>query len=263
MPVLAVMREHSDYVLLLFLRVSGILIGSPVFGRKNVPSLSKIGFCAVLTLVFMAGSPAPREYPVYGHLLEYVLLCLRELLFGAAMGFVLTAMFSISMTAGSMIDYQIGFNMASIYDAQSNMLSPLSGSLLNLMLLVMFFSVDGHLKLINILYRTVEAVPVGTAVAAPGIVWAAAEVMSKSFVLSVMVAMPVLAAGMMLEVALGATIKTVPQMNMFVVGIPLKIIIGLVVLALTLTVFADVSNAVFTKAFDYIGMMFEYLGSAQ
>ncbi len=262
MDGLSVLGGHLDYVFLLFLRVSALLIGSPVFGRGNVPRPSKIGFCAVLTLVFIMAAPAPAVYPVYGHLLEYVLLCLRELFFGLAMGFVLTAMFSLALTAGSMMDYQIGFNMASIYDPQNNMQAPLTGSLLNLMLLVLFFSTDGHLRLIEIMYRTLEAVPVGTALPAPGIMWAAVEVAGKSFLLAVMIAMPLVAAGTMLEIALGAAIRTVPQLNMFVVGIPMKIIIGLFVLLLSLGVFADFSKVIFSRAFDYLGLMFDQLGSA-
>lgn len=262
MPELALVSAHPDYVLLLFLRVGGILMGSPVFGRKNVPNVSKIGFCAVLTLLFLLSAPAPEVYPAYGGVMEYVLLCLRELLFGAAMGFVLTAMFGVALTAGSIIDYQIGYSMASVYDAQSNAQAPLSGSLLNLMLLLLFFSMDGHLRLIEILGRTLGAVPVGRAAAAPEILWVAAEVVSKSFLLSLMVAMPVLAAGLMMETALGAMIRTVPQMNMFVVGIPLKIVVGLLVLALTLTVFADFSKVIFTQAFTYVGRMFDCLGGA-
>lgn len=263
MPVLDIFRTHFDYALLLFLRVSGLLVGSPIFGRKNVPNMSKIGFCVVLTLIFMTGTPAPQTFPVFGSLPEYVLLCLRELLFGAAMGFVLTCMFNLTLTAGSIMDYQIGFNMAGIYDLQNNTQSPLSGSLLNLMLLLIFFSVNGHLKLIEVLYRTLEAVPVGTAAAAPEILWVAAEVVSKSFILSVMVAMPVLAAGLLLEIALGVTVRTVPQLNMFVVGIPIKIIVGVLMLALTLTVFADFSKVILNKSFDYIGAMFSCLEGAQ
>lgn len=250
---------HLDYVFLLFLRVSGILISSPIFGRNNIPNMYKIGFCAVITGVFILGIPAPEIYPVFGNLLEYILACIQELLFGAVMGFVLTAMFNITLTAGSIVDTQIGFSMASIYDPQNNSQAPLSGSLLNLMLLIIFFGVDGHLKLIEVLYRTVETVPIGTAMAAPDIMWVSAEVMSRSFVLAVMVAMPVLGAGLMIEVALGAIIKTVPQMNMFVVGIPVKVIIGLLVLGLTLTVFADFSKGIFNEAFNYIGIMFDNL----
>ncbi len=259
MKELSVLSAHLDYVFLVFIRVSGMLMGSPVFGRKNVPSAAKIGFCAVLTAVFILCMPEPAAYPAYRTLLEYAVICLTELLFGVAMGFVLTVMFSIAMTAGSLIDYQTGFSMASIYDAQSNAQAPLSGSLLNIMLLLSFFLMDGHLRLIEILYGTFEAIPAGTAMAAPGIVRAAAEVMSRAFVIAVMMALPVLAAGFMTEVALGIMIRTVPQMNMFVVGIPLKIIIGLLAAILTLAVFADCTRGIFTTAFDYIGVMFNDL----
>jgi flagellar biosynthetic protein FliR len=262
MTDLALISEHLDYVFLLFIRVSGILLSSPIFGRKTMPNLAKIGFCGVLTVVFLASVPAPQTYPVYGTLLAYVLICLRELLFGAAMGFVLTTMFNVAMTAGSMIDYQIGFSMANIYDPENNAQTPLTGNFLNIMLLITFFLMDGHLKLIEVLYRTLTVVPVGTAMAAPDILWAAAEVMSRAFIISVMVAMPVMAAGIMTEVALGVMIKTVPQMNMFVVGIPLKIIIGLIAMLLTLTAFADSTKGLFTEAFNYIGVMFDFITGA-
>ncbi|MPM35487.1 hypothetical protein SDC9_82080 [bioreactor metagenome] len=223
--------------------------------------MQKIGFCAVLTLVFLTAAGVPAVYPQHRHLLEYIFLCLKELLFGVAMGYVLNTMFAVALTAGSLVDYQIGYSMANVYDAQNNIQAPITGSLFNMLLLLLFFAVDGHLRLIEILYRTIELVPVGQVILAPEIVWAAAEVMSKSFVLAVMAAMPVLASGLLLEVAMGATIRTVPQMNMFVVGIPLKLIVGLLMFALTLTVFADFSKLVFTKAFEYIDLFFLYLGS--
>ncbi len=259
MSSLTAVSEHIDYVFLLFIRVSGLLISSPVFGRKNVPHIYKIGFCLILTIVFVMILPEPASYPVYRHLFEYALVCLKELLFGVAMGFVLTTMFNVIMTAGAIMDYQIGYSMASIYDPQDNTQTPVTGSLFNIMLLISFFLMDGHLKLIEILYRTVKEVPVGAVVAAPDIMWAAVETMSTAFVLSVMVAMPVLAAGIVLEIALGTLIKTVPQMNMFVVGIPVKIIVGLIMLIFSVTIFADFSKGIFAKAFDYIEIMFSFL----
>jgi flagellar biosynthetic protein FliR len=259
MEQLAVMRDHLEYVFLLFIRISGLLISSPIFGRKNVPNAAKIGFCGVLTLVFMTGIPAPETYPVFDSLPQYTLICIRELLFGVAMGFVLTAVFNLTMTAGAIMDYQIGYSMASMYDYQNNTQTPITGNLLNILMLLLFFAYDGHLKLIEVLYRTCEAVPVGTAVAAPNIVWAATEVMASTFVMSVMVAMPVIAAGLMIEFALGAIIRTVPQMNMFVVGIPVKIIVGLTVLILTLVIFTDFTKEIFDRAFYFIGIMFDNL----
>ena len=258
LPALAVMRDHLDYVFLLFVRVSGLLITSPIFGRKNVPNVAKIGFCAVLTVVFMASLPQPAAYPVYT-ILEYALVLIRELVFGVAMGFILTAMFNLTFTAGALMDYQIGYSMASIYDAQNNTQTPISGSIFNLMMLLLFLMYDGHLKLIEVIRKTITAIPIGTAMAPPDILWVAAEVMTKSFILSIMVAMPVLAAGMLIEIALGAIIKTVPQMNMFVVGIPIKIIVGLSVMLLTFSFFANFTKDIFTMTFNYVGTMFDQL----
>lgn len=258
-PQLAALRDHLDYVFLMFIRISGLLISSPIFGRKNVPNIAKIGFCAVLTVVFISGLPEPAVYPVFDTLPSYVLTVIRELAFGVAMGFILTAVFSVTMTAGAIMDYQIGYSMASIYDYQNNTQTPITGSLFNILMLVLFLMYDGHLKLIEVIYRTVTAIPIGTAMAPPDILTVAAEVMTKSFILSVMVAMPVLAAGIMMEIALGAIIKTVPQMNMFVVGIPLKIIIGLIVMLMTFSLFANFTKDIFNMMFNYVGTMFDQL----
>jgi flagellar biosynthetic protein FliR len=262
LPQLAVIGDHLDYIFLLFIRISGLLISSPIFGRKNIPNIAKIGFCAVLTVVFMSGIPEPAAYPVYNSLPIYALAVIGELAFGVAMGFVLTAIFSLTMTAGAIMDYQIGYSMASIYDFQNNTQTPITGSLFNILMLILFLMYDGHLKLVEVIYRTIEAIPIGTAMAPPDILMVAAEVMTKSFVLSVMVAMPVLAAGIMIEIALGAVIKTVPQMNMFVVGIPLKIIVGLFVLLMTFSLFANFTKDIFNIMFNYVGAMFDRLAGA-
>jgi flagellar biosynthetic protein FliR len=202
---------------------------------------------------------APATYPVFNSVPKYALVIIRELGFGVAMGFVLTAMFNLTFTAGALMDYQIGYSMASLYDTQNNTQTPISGSLFNIMMLILFLMVDGHLKLIEIIHRTIQAVPIGTAMAPPTILWVAVEVMTKSFVLSVMVAMPVLAAGMLIEIGMGAVVKTVPQLNMFVVGIPLKIIIGLIVMLMTFSVFANFTRDIFDTIFKYIGVMFDQL----
>lgn len=109
------------------------------------------------------------------------------------------------------------------------------------------------------MYKTFEKVPVGAATAPKEILLCAAETMSSSFVLAVMVAMPVIAAGMIVEVAMGIIIRTVPQMNMFVVGIPLRLLIGILMLMLCIASFVGFTKTIYSKAFDYVGDMFNYL----
>lgn len=261
MELLNQFSSHPDYVFLLFLRVSGLLISSPIFGRKNVPRIAKVGFCMVISAVFLLALPAPKTYPAWTDVITYMLMCVRELLFGIAMGFVMSTMFDLVLTGGSMIDTQIGFSMMSLYDTQSNSQAPITGTLFQLLETVLFFGMDGHLRIIDVLYATVERVPVGKAMLTTDIAWVAAKVMSASFVLSLMMAMPVIAAGIMLDLALGAIIRTVPQMNMFVVGIPLKIVVGLLVLAGTFPLFMDLSREITAQMFSLINQAFACIGS--
>ena len=248
-------------MLLLFLRTSGILIGSPVFGRKFVPNLEKIGFCAILSFVFLGSLKEPAQYTSYDNLAQYVFICISELAFGAAMGFVLTTMFDLTLTAGGIMDYQIGFTMAGMYDTTAAAQSSLTGSLINFMLLLSFFMTNGHLKLIEILYNSINLIPIGSAHVSTAVLSVAIEVVSKSFVLAIIVSLHVIAAGIMMEIALGVVVRTVPQLNMFVVGIPIKIILGLSVMMLSMTVFYNFTTVIFDNSFTYIGQMFDSMRS--
>jgi flagellar biosynthetic protein FliR len=257
--IISAFAYHYDYLLLLFLRVSGLILPSPIFGRRNLPNRVKIVFCVILTYLFMAGTPIVGNL-AYGTLPEYVLLCIKELMFGLSLGFVTTIFFNLVYSAGQMIDMQIGFGIVSVYDIQNSSQVPVIGNLLNILLLIVFFSVNGHLKLVSILYATVEKVPVGHVQLSPDLVLAILEAFSLSFVLAVMVAMPIIASGMILEVVMGVLIRSVPQMNMFVIGIPLKIAVGLVVLMASIPVFVGFTDQIFSDMFRAVGRVFDTIG---
>lgn len=248
-----------DYFLLLMLRISALIFTSPIFGRRNIPSLIKIGFCLLLTYILYAAYPpkAPLEYG--GDVLVFAFMCVKELAFGLIMGFVTTAFFNLVFTSGQIIDMQMGFGMAGVMDAQNEIQVPMVGNLLNIILLIAFFGVNGHQQLIRILAATVEQIPLGHVVISPNIAFAATEVFALSFLLAVNVAMPVIAAALLGQAAMGILLRTVPQMNVFVVGIPLQIIIGLVILMVMIPVFVAFSGTIFTNMFSGIEQLFSGL----
>ncbi len=258
--IASLITENFEYTLLLFIRASGLILPSPIFGRKTVPSPIKIAFTCFFTLILLFAFPAPEGGIVYGKTLEYIVICIKELIFGLAMGFITTIFFNLVYSAGQIIDMQIGFGIVSVFDIQNNSQVPLVGNLLNIVLLVVFFGVNGHLRLIEIFCKTFEMIPVGHVFISASLATAMLEVFSLSFILAIMVAMPVLAAGLVLEVALGVLIRSAPQMNMFVIGIPVKLIIGLLVLAVSLPAFVGFSNTIFTEMFKSIGQVFETFG---
>ena len=245
---------NLDYFILIFLRVTALIVSSPVFGRRNLPNTLKICFCILLTyVIFTAYTNVPQIK--YNGILEYALLCIKEMLFGLVLGYITTLFFSIAQTAGYVIDMQMGFGMVNVFDVQSNISVPLTGNFLNIILLVTFFGVNGHLQLIRILHTTFRQIPAGAVALDPNIAMTALEVFVLAFVLAINVAMPIIASGLLGEVIMGFIIRTVPQMNVFVVGIPLKIILGFMVLLLVLPVYVSFSDTIFREMFNAIEKM--------
>ena len=248
--------NNSDYFILLMFRVGGLVFSSPIFGRVNVPALAKLGLVAAIGYLFYTVFPQTVEIQ-YTTLIGFLLICALELLLGIALAYVTNIFFSLTaFTAGQLIDMQIGYGIVNVYDIQNNTQVPMMGNVLNLMLLLVFFAVNGPLRLIEIIYFTMERMPVGTLVLSPQIGYVAAEVFMRAFLLGVMMALPILASGLTLEIAFGTLMRAVPQIHMFVVGIPLKMIIGLLVFAVTIPVFVGFSNRIFDELFIGVENMF-------
>ena len=247
---------HADYFILLLFRVGGLVVASPIFGRVNIPNIAKIGL--VTSLSYLLFTIFPQTVAIqYSTLLGFILLCAGELLLGMALAFVTNVFFSLTaFTAGQIIDMQIGFGIVNVYDIQNNTQVPMMGNVLNIMLLLLFFIINGHTRLIEMIYLTVERMPVGTLVFSATIGITALEIFARAFLLGVMMALPILASGLTLEFAFGMMMRAVPQIHMFIVGIPLKMLVGLIVFAVTLPVFGGYSERIFTELFNGIERMF-------
>lgn len=237
-----------DYMLLLFLRVSGLTLSSPIFGRQNIPAAAKISYSLALAYFFFTIAPDPAPLS-YGGVLAYALLCFKELLIGLVMGYVLTLFFSVAFTAGQLVDMQMGFGMANVFDEQSNVSVPMLGNLFNVMMLLCFVATGGFERLLALLDLTLRRIPVGMVALNPGIAWVVAELFCNAFVLGVRMALPVVVSGLLGEAVMGMLVRTVPQMNVFVIGLPLKVLLGLVVLLAVLPIYTAMTNAVFDGMF--------------
>jgi len=246
----------ADYFLLLVLRVGGLVISSPIFGRVNIPQIAKIGL--VLALSFLLHTIFPQTVVLqYNTLFGFMLLCAGELLLGMALAYVVNVFFSLTaFTAGQLIDMQIGFGIVNVFDAQNNTQVPMMGNVLNIMFILMFYVVNGHLILIDMITLTIERMPIGTLVFSPQIGYTALELFTRSFMLGVMMALPIIASGLTLELAFGMMMRAVPQLHMFVVGIPLKMLVGISIFIITLPVYVHFSERVFTELFKGLEMMF-------
>lgn len=253
--------SNLDYFILVLFRVGGLVFTSPIFGRKSVPSMVKIGFSAALAYLFFVEIPATGIIS-YNSLLAFALVCISELLIGIALAFVTNTFFAVNYIAGQLIDMQIGFGLVNVYDPQNNTQIPMMGNLLNLIMLIVFFVVDGHHRLIQIVYITIEKIPIGNLLFSPNIGLAALEVFSMSFLLGIMVALPIIASALVMEIAFGALIRTVPQINMFVIGIPVKLFIGMVIMIFLIPLYVNFTDKIFAEMFSGIEEMFSTFAAA-
>lgn len=220
--------EHFILFSLVFMRMSGLILMNPIFGRKNIPSIVKSGLVMVLTFAiysFSEGTAIEITSPIM-----YAFVLLKEFAAGYILGFVME-LFTFAITfAGGIIDYQMGMSMATIYDPQTNSQIPLSGQIFTIYYMLLFFAVDGHLALMKILITSSQVVPYGEMVFTTGMAQAMLDMFSQCVVLGVKFAFPIIAVEFLTEVGVGILMKVIPQINVFVVNIQAKILIGLLML---------------------------------
>ena len=222
---------------LILSRMSGFVLFNPIFGRQNVPGIVKSGLVLLLSItVFPVTTYRPA---VPESILELGVLLLLELAMGYLLGMVINLFFYIPLMAGSIIDMQMGLSMASTYDPSSGIQTTATSNVLNTLMSLLFFVANGHQTLIRIFVTSGRAVPYGAVALGEDLYGAVLEIFIDCTILGIKLAMPILAAELMGQVGMGILMKVIPQINVFVINIDLKLIIGLVLVMLLLVPFSQ------------------------
>ncbi len=242
----------SNYLLFLMVltRMMGMVLFNPVFARRQVPTQIKIGLAFFITVIVT--NVIPYKVLRFAGIADFMFAALKELLIGFAVGFIFQMFMSVILTAGEMIDLQIGVGMSKVYDPQSNVSMPVSGSIFNLLFILIFFSSNGHLTFVRIMALSFEVVPAGTQLFNPDFSRYIVELFGSILVLAVQLAFPVIAIELITEAGLGVLMRAVPQINVFVAGLQLKILIGLVVIILMLPGAAGLFDNIINSMFESI-----------
>jgi flagellar biosynthesis protein FliR len=224
---------------LVFSRVAGILGSGPFFGGRAVPTAFKIGAALFMTLLVLpvAGHTAAQLPP---SLLGMGLLVLREVAIGVAVGLLAQLVFTAVQLGGELLGLQMGFSMMNLVDPNTGTSVPVISEIYGLFAALLFFVLDAHHLFVRGIFASFELAPLGAAVVHPAVAASLAGAVGKVFVMAVELAGPVLAALFLADVALGLVARTIPQMNVFTVGFPLKIVLGLLALGMTLPLLAGI-----------------------
>ena len=215
---------------LIMMRMAGCILFNPLFGRTNIPIVVKSGVIMVLTYLVYTMSPLVTVDT--GNVIGYAALLLKEFAVGYVLGAVFNFFIGAILFAGTVLDYQMGLSMSTIYDAQSNSSISLSANILNILFMLCFLTTDAHLLVLQIFLTSADIVPFGHITLGPEVASAALHFFAQFITLMLKIAMPMLAVELFIEVGVGILMKTIPQINVFVINIQAKILIGLIIVAL-------------------------------
>ncbi len=230
--------DYSQFsvFLIILVRVGAIIIASPVLGGDQVPAQVKIGLILFITIVTY---PVVHiTMPAGGHndVFELLPLLFSEMMIGLCIGFAARIIFAGVQLAGQVIGFQMGFAVVNVMDPVSNSQVSVTSQALNIFAILVFLIVDAHhLFIQGILYSFAQIEPGGFSLGGD-LMETLIKLSSTLFLVGIQLSAPVVAILFFMQVGLGILARTVPQMNVFVVGLPLQILVGLLMLSLSIPV---------------------------
>jgi flagellar biosynthesis protein FliR len=249
-------------VFLLSLRLSAMFLLTPILYAFGVPASARLLLVIGLAIALALGVPAAQTRELLQmNSGELIAASLKELALGATLALaVLTAFAAISM-AGRLTDVQIGFGIAQVFDPVTQRQIPVLTSAFDKLGVIVFFMVDGHHALLRGIAYSLQRFPLGRTwpveAAAPHVI----KQIAGLFALGLALAAPVVVCLLLVELALGVVARNLPQMNMFVIGVPLKIVVGLAVLSLWLGGAGDAMNRIYGSIYRNWDASFAAAGS--
>ncbi|HHV17143.1 MAG TPA: flagellar type III secretion system protein FliR [Gelria sp.] len=245
--------------LLVMSRLSGLFLSAPILSSRMIPVRVK-----VLTIIGLAGLMAYFIPITYARELDtpglFIAALAVEIFIGYVIGFVAYMVFAAIQLAGQVMDMQMGFAIVNVVDPQSGTQIPLMGNLTQTIALLLYLAIDGHHYLFEALIQSYKIIPVLGLSLNAAFHTLIVELSVYMFVIAVKIAAPIIIAVMTADIAMGFIARTVPQMNVFIVGLPLKILVGLGTLFVMMPVYMWVFKILFARFFTCLDQVIKLMG---
>lgn len=220
--------------LLITIRFSGIFLVTPLYSSQIIPiqvksGLSLISGFILYPIIFQEGA-----IPFPDSVLEVIFNLVNELLIGLILGFSVFLIFSALQLAGQLLDLRMGFAMVNVIDPFTGSNAPLIGQFKNILAILLFLIINGHQQIIRALVASFKILPLTRPFLTPELMGYIFRIAGDIFLIGLRLALPVMAVLFIVDVVFGFLARTVPQMNVFILGFPLKILIGFLILLLSM-----------------------------
>ncbi len=237
--------------LLIFSRIAGIFLLTPIFGNTSLPMNLKIGFTIFLTYITL---PIVSGLDIITIDNVFILLfyIFSEFLIGLVFGFISLLVMNSLYVAGTIVDMNIGFSIVSVINPQDESEIPITANFYYTLAMLVFLITNSHHILIKSILYSFTKIPIGYSFVDLIFINKIIGLINTSFILGFKMASPIIITIFITNVLLGILSRAMPQMNVFVVGMPLKIFIGLITLYITLPLYFGIFENLFTIMFDHI-----------
>lgn len=239
--------EELEYFLLIMTRVTCFIYIAPFFSMQNTPNRVKIGvgFFISILIYYMT---EPHVYPVFDTLWDMATVILKEAAAGLIIGLGANLCTSIVLFAGQIIDMEMGFAMASQFDPITKQNATLTGIYYQNLVMLLMLITGMYQYFVSALAETFILIPVGMVqMNFDNLLSSFIKFLGDYMIIGMRICLPVFCTIMLLNAILGVLAKVSPQMNMFAVGIQLKVLTGLTVLFVTVGMLPSAANLIFTQ----------------
>jgi len=219
--------------LLIFFRISAIILFTPPLDNRHLPFMVKIGLSLSFSFIIFHIFPHEIKEPIT-EILSFFLVAIGEVAVGAVIGFSVKILFAGVLLAGEVVGNQMGFSLARQVDPQLDVDTSAIGQFKNLIAILVFFASNGHHVFFRALAESFRLVPPFDFRFGASLTHALVTLTSDMFLIAVKVGAPLIASLLLTSVTLALAARAVPQMNIFIVAFPIKIMVGLFFLMLSI-----------------------------
>jgi len=227
-----------ETILLIIVRVTALLAVAPVFSDRRIPAYAKIGFGVILGILIVSVIPLAASH--YTTTLAFSAAIIRESLVGVTIGYTANLLFMGIQFSGQFVSLQMGFAAAQLFDPSSQTNVPVVGEFYYIMAVLLYLIIGGQRFLIEALRQSFDVIPLNTLRFHDTFFMYLTQLSADVFVIAMKIAAPIFITILLTEVSLGLLARLVPQMNIFIFGFPLKILAGMLMIAISMPIFGRV-----------------------
>ncbi|KMY49461.1 flagellar biosynthetic protein FliR [Peribacillus loiseleuriae] len=252
---------HFPAFLLVLVRVTVFFVTMPIFSHRTLPTTFRIGISFFLAWI-MYYTVDPSILVIDG---AYMLLILKEAIIGLVIGLVANMIMAAIQIAGGFIDFQMGFAIANVIDPQTGAQSPLTGQYLYTISLLFLLATNGHHLLLDGIYYSYQFIPIDQVLIPFGdenLIEFIIKAFSQVFLIALQMSIPVVGSLFLVDIGLGIVARTVPQLNIFVVGVPVKMLVSFLVLMIVMGMMMIVVQHLFEYLLVIMRGLMQLIGGA-